>query len=348
MKTPLYNCHLERKGQLVDFSGWQLPLKYQTSIKEEHLWVRSHAGLFDVSHMGFITISGSSSKELLNYLSCNDIANIVPGKAIYTPLANNDGYCIDDIIIYCIESDFFYIVANAANKQTVYTHLLQHNASYNCTINHHFETHGILAIQGSSTPEIISKLIPHSLTKPMLCEKNQWNKEIIYISSTGYTGEKGFEIIAPNNCLEHLYTSILDNPLVKPIGLGARDTLRLEKGYALYGHELSLSISPIESIASWAVKMAKPNFLGKEAMSHMTPRKAIAIKSYTKQIPRSGDKIYYKNHEIGIVTSGNFSFSLEVPIGLGLINQVHPNLKELIIRGPRHEIGAYITTIPFI
>lgn len=348
MQTSLYNYHLEQSGQLVDFSGWQLPLKYKTSIREEHLWVRKHTGLFDVSHMGYMTIKGPEARHALDYICCNSIAAQRINKATYSPLANEEGYCIDDVIIYCLDDMNFYLVANSANRGKVLNHIKKEATNFDCDIESHFTTHSILALQGPSSHNTLQSILENHLSSPMQCTTLFWQNNALYISTTGYTGEKGFEIILPNKVATSFYTTLLNHPEVKPIGLGARDTLRLEKGYALYGHELTESICPLESVAAWAVKMDKEKFIGKDAMASKKLRTPIALESLSRHIPRNNDRIYYKDKEVGYITSGNFSFSLDKPIALALVDSNVKNIEDFMIKGSRNTFEAKAVSLPFI
>lgn len=348
MQTPLYNDHLEQSGQMVDFSGWQLPLKYKTSIREEHLWVREHAGLFDVSHMGYMTINGPEARHALDYICCNSIAAQKVNKATYSPIANEEGFCIDDVIIYCLGDTSFYLVANSANRSKVLKHLEKEAESFDCQIEAHFATHSILALQGPSSSSALQTILDCSLDSPMQCTTLLWQNNPLYISTTGYTGEKGFEIILPNGVATSFYTSLLNHPEVKPIGLGARDTLRLEKGYALYGHELTESICPLESIAAWAVKMDKEKFIGKDAIANKALRTPIALESLSRHIPRTNDRLYYNDKEVGYITSGNYSFSLDKPIALALVDSNVKDIEDFTIKGSRHTFEAKAVSLPFV
>lgn len=326
MKTILYNEHCLLGARMIDFAGWMMPLQY-TSIIEEHLTVRSSVGLFDVSHMGFINIKGKDAEKFLDFIATNNILNKKNFTSIYSPICNSKGGCIDDIIIFKEDSENFFLITNASNRDNDLNHLIQYAPNYDVIIEENFSEIGILALQGPLSFDLLKEFLDIDYIAPFHFIKTSYLDHSIYISHTGYTGEKGVEIIAPNTIIGNIWNNLLligKKYSIKPIGLGARDTLRLEMGYALYSHELTEDITPIESVSKWAVKLSKDNFLGKEAIEAKMRSPilyAYGITMIDNSIPRSGNNVSYEGISIGKVTSGSYSPSLQRPIALILINK---------------------------
>lgn len=348
MKTVLYDEHIEQGAKIVDFAGWQMPIQYE-SILAEHFAVRNSAGLFDVSHMGIIHIKGQDAEKFLNFISANKILDKHDNSATYTVLCNEQGGSVDDTLIYKFNNTHYFIVANASNRAKDLNHLKTYAANYKITIEDHYESHGILALQGPTSGEILKQLLPDVHLKPMHLQSTFFEKTSLIVSRTGYTGELGFELFAPNDLISRLWNRMLILGAI-PCGLGARDTLRLEKGFALYGHELSEEISPLESVASWVVKMEDHEFLGKRALEKQVSsghRHAHGIILQEKAIPRENFSVLKDGKLIGKTTSGNFSPSLALPIALFLSTEpviLHDEL-EVIIREKAYK--AKVSSLPF-
>jgi aminomethyltransferase len=331
---------------MVDFSGWQMPIQY-TGIRQEHLAVRSGAGIFDVSHMGRVKVEGKDAESFLDYLSTNKIAGKADLTATYTVWCYEDGTCVDDVIIYRLSAEKFYVILNASNREKDLDHLKKHTESFEVTITPLF-SEGIIAIQG---PKVLTYLEPllGSLAdiKPMRFKMLN-EKEESFIAATGYTGEKGFEIAGPSPFITFLWDQLVETGVV-PIGLGARDTLRLEKGYALYGHELSDKILATESISNWTVKIDKTKFLGKEALQSKTEKKRFtkAVELIDKGIAREGNAVFYKEKEIGQISSGTFSPSLDKAIALALVNEDLKIDEVIEIQVRANKLKAKVVALPF-
>lgn len=323
MKTALYDRHVAEGAKIINFSGWEMPLQYEGVI-QEHKTVRQNVGIFDVSHMGRVLITGTDAEHLLDYMSTNTIAGKEIGTATYTVWCSENGYCVDDLIIYKQNEDSFFAVFNSGNRQKDLAHLKYHAQGYDVAIADRFNEDGILAIQGPRAITCVCRLFPETtVLKPMRLLSTSYEEQPITISRTGYTGADGVEIYAPNPAIVDLWDRLLKeghSEGIKPIGLGARDTLRLEMGYALYGHELSESIAPTESVASWTVKWNKPDFLGKKALQSLqgslSKRMEYGILLKDKGIAREGYAVYDQNSQIGVVTSGTLSPSLGQAIAL--------------------------------
>lgn len=348
MKTYLYEEELLRNCKFVSFSGFDLPL-YYTSILEEYKTVREKSGLFDISHMGVIEIEGEGTIPFLNFLSFRKLSDKPFGKAVYTGFCNELGNTIDDLLIYLIGKARAYLVVNASNRKAVLNHLLSIAPRYTVKIIPRYETHGILSIQGPLSTKVLS----HHFSRIERLKKNDFIYENnVFISYTGYTGEVGYELILKNEDLIPTWNALLSDKeeLLKPCGLGARDLLRLEMGYALYGHELSLTISPIESVAKWAVDLDH-EFLGKKAIDKLLQEKknrhAVALIGSEAIPAREGYSVYHEKTLIGKVTSGTFSPYLKQPIALALLDkQFEENaLLEIEIRNKLYPFKT--TKLPF-
>lgn len=351
MITALYDKHVALGAKLTSFSGWEMPLHYPQGILHEHHIVRTAAGLFDVSHMGRISITGPDAEEFLEHLTTNRILGKAPLSTTYTVLTNASGGAIDDSIVYKIEDDRFFIVANANNREMDYAHLQKESRLYEVILLRCYQNEGILALQGPLAKECAMRLFPEiAALKPHRFLLTSWKGEPLIISETGYTGAGGCEFFAPFSILAPLWDELL-HAGAEPVGLGARDLLRLEMGYALYGHELSESIAPTESVAAWTVKWDK-EFLGKDKLLELEnsgkKRHAYGAILKDKGIAREGFYVFKGEQQIGKVTSGSYSPSLEKSIALILVSQfLNPGeLIEIQIRDKR--VPAEIAHLPFL
>ena len=277
MKTALYDHHRVLNAKLIDFAGWEMPLQYK-GIIHEHQTVRSHVGIFDVSHMGRILVEGLMAEALLDHLSTNQIVGKKDGSVTYTVWCREDGMSVDDLLVYRISETQFFVIVNASNREKDLEHLLHYSAGQDVIINDRFHEEGILAVQGPDAMVLVSQLFPEAeKLKPMSFYTDNYDGDPVIISRTGYTGAGGVEICASNQTIVLLWQAFLTEGKqygIEPIGLGARDTLRVEMGYALYGHELSDKIAPSESVSAWTIKWDKHDFIGKAAMKKLEASKA--------------------------------------------------------------------------
>jgi len=348
-RTPLFEEHKKLKARIVPFAGYEMPVQYAGLI-QEHLCVRQAAGLFDVSHMGVIRVVGKQTRKFLNYALTRDFSNIQNGQALYSLLCREHGGTVDDLIVYCDSSDehneSYFIVLNASNKDKDLQYLQEINQSQNfqCEFQILFDSYSLLALQGPKSQEILKKLdCGFDITQSFLFSKTQIGKlkADVHIASTGYTGEKGCEIFVPNSHAVQVWNEILDAGKdfgIQAIGLGARDTLRTEMGYSLYGHELSENINPIEAGLKWAVGLKKSgDFIGKKALlkaSENPSKKLICLKVNSKQAPRPEMNIYDSHQELcGHITSGTFAPSLGYSIGMALVSTTSQAPYSVDIRG---------------
>jgi aminomethyltransferase len=328
MKTPLYDKHCALGAKMVGFNGWEMPLQYK-GIVHEHNVVRNAVGLFDVSHMGRVLISGLEAERFLEILSTNQIAGRPDFSATYTVWCTLMGGSVDDGLVYRINRNQFFVVVNAGNRVSDLVHFQMAAEQFNVTIESHYDLDGILALQGPKAGGVLNKVfegIPPIAKKHFI--ETSYKGHSVAVARTGYTGEDGYEIMGPQSAIVALWDALLEAGKpegIEPVGLGARDTLRLEMGYALYGHELNPSIAPIESVAAWTVKWDKPLFIGKQELEKLnhSPKKrwAYGVILADRAVPREGCKVLVGGQEAGIVTSGGFAPSLNASVALILVHQ---------------------------
>lgn len=319
-KTSLYNEHIKLNAKIVDFAGYKMPVNYSKGIQFEYDSVRNKVGMFDVSHMGQIVVSGPESKSFLQYLMVNNIAKLDVGDAQYTAICNNDGGIKDDVIVYCCNSKYILIV-NASNCEKVFNWMKLNNDK-NCTITNDSDAYSLIAVQGPKSRKVLNEIFNENIMlkfyRHMIIKMNN-NK--IFLSRTGYTGELGYEILIDNNIAKDIWKklTILN---VTPCGLAVRDILRLEMRYCLYGNDINESKTPIESGLNWIVDF-KNFFIGNNMLldqkNNGIKKKLISFKMVDKCIPRKGYDIFSNKDKIGYVTSGTFSLGLKVGIGMGYV-----------------------------
>jgi aminomethyltransferase len=353
-RTPLYNKHLELKATMVDFANYKMPMQY-SSIFEETKAVRDSVGIFDTSHMGEIEISGNDSTEFINNLVTLDISKIETYQAKYTTILYQDGGIIDDLIIYKLP-DKYLLVVNASNQEKDFEWIIEHKRG-NVEIQNKGKEYFQIAVQGPNSLKIIKKLTkedPSTLRFYHSREENISSIKVL-LSRTGYTGEDGFEIYGKPRNAEEIWEKIMkmgEKENICPCGLGARDLLRLEMGYRLYGNDITKETTPLEANLSWIVSMDKKNFIGKDALLKQQKegisKKLVGISVPGKRIPRTGNKILTKGEEVGTITSGNYSPNINSSIALGYVKKPHDKEDtkvEIAIRNTL--IEGKITRLPF-
>ncbi|EQB65507.1 MAG: hypothetical protein AMDU3_IPLC00002G0144 [Thermoplasmatales archaeon I-plasma] len=329
MRTPLYNEILNLNAKMVDFHGWDMPIQF-SGIIEEHRHVRSKVGLFDVSHMGDITIEGRDATGFMTYLFPTDISKEPIGKAIYSAYLDQEANMIDDTIIYKEDEKKYLVVPNAATTEKIHNWIIANRKSYDVKISNLSDRMSCLALQGPMAPEVMKDIFPEAnklehFTFMSASEKypEKGLETATVIGRTGYTGEDGFEFVVPNKYAVPLWREILKNPNVKPIGLGARDTLRMEKGFLLSGQDFDQNRNPIEAGVSWIIGwdhefIGKKKLLEKKGNIKERFRGVIAM---DRIVPRSGSVLKKGDEVIGSLTSGSFSPTLSKGIGLGYVKQ---------------------------
>ncbi|MCX7698952.1 MAG: glycine cleavage system aminomethyltransferase GcvT, partial [Candidatus Goldbacteria bacterium] len=352
-KTYLNDIHKKYGGKLVDFHGWELPVQFEGIIKE-HLAVRNSAGIFDVSHMGQIFVEGKDARCFLDYINSNNVFKLKKGEGIYSHLPNENGGVVDDVINFCLDEERFLVIVNATTIQKDYEWFLKNAKNYNVKIYNKSNEYSMIALQGPNTPKIIQKLVPEILKYPRfgIIEKNIHSKDC-FISRTGYTGEDGFEITAPNEIITYIWEELMKLGKeydIKPCGLGARDSLRLESGYLLYGADIDDEHSSFEAGYGWVVKLNKGNFLGKEALEKQKKegikRKLTGI-SIENGILRPGYKVFKNDKFLGTLTSATYSPSLKKSIGMGYMPPDLQINQEVEVEIRDKKIKAQIVEIPF-
>lgn len=351
MKTILNGWHRAMGAKMVDFAGWEMPISYVGNISE-HQTVRQRAGVFDVSHMGRITFHGPDAEKYLDFLSTNHIAGRPDKSATYTVWCLPSGGCVDDVIVYKENPQSFFAIVNASNREKDLKHVQDHLGQYRVTIGDCFSTEGILSIQGPEAAEVIFRIFPEaSFIKPMHFQHFPYHEQEVILSRTGYTGSGGFEIYAPHAALVDLWDRFNDLG-IQPIGLAARDTLRLEMGYALYGHEINEQIAPTESVSAWTVKLDKENFLGKSALTELDhsekKRSEYGIILQDPGIAREGYEVYLGEKMIGQVTSGTLSPTLQKSIAIIISDSPLHVGDEVQVQIRQHRAKAKVVKLPFL
>lgn len=355
LKTTLYDTHVKYGGKIVPFAGYLLPVQYGTGVIAEHMAVRKQCGLFDVSHMGEILCTGPDALKNLNHLLTNDFTTMYDGQARYSPMCNETGGVVDDLIVYKVKEDHYFIVVNASNKDKDYAWMKKHEFG-DVEFKDISSTVGQLALQGPLAGEVLRKL-----TKEEYIPKKYYSAVFegvvagitCVVSKTGYTGEDGFELYMDAEKAPELWEALIEAGKEEgliPCGLGARDTLRLEAGMPLYGHEMSDDISPLETGLSFAIKMAKEEFIGKEGLESRGPltRKRVGLKVTGRGIIREQANVYLGEQEIGITTSGTHAPYLGYPIAMAFLDIEHVEIGtavEVDVRGRR--VAAEIIPLPF-
>jgi aminomethyltransferase len=334
-RTPLFETHQRVGARLIDFGGWEMPVQY-TSIVDEHHAVRKAAGIFDISHMGEFFITGTAAEEFLNWALTNDVRKLSPGLGQYSLMCNEKGGVVDDLYVYCLGLGNYLLIVNASRIEADFEWLLGlHEKFPKCSaafIENKSDSYGAIALQGPASPQIADAALPADAPVTTLT-KNQvrmitFRGELIYVARTGYTGEDGFEVIAPAPLIARVWDSCMEVGKasgLKPAGLGARDTLRTEACYPLYGHELNETTTPIEAGLGFFVSADKGDFVGSRAILEQKksgpPRKLIAFKMTGKSAPPRPDYgIYSQSGEfLGNAVSGTQSPTLCAGIGLGYV-----------------------------
>jgi aminomethyltransferase len=355
-RTPLYDAHRRLGGRMVEFAGWEMPV-YYTGILEEHRAVREHAGLFDVSHMGEIELRGARALAACQKLVTNDAAALRPGNAQYTVMCLPSGGIVDDVIYYCLAPDQFLFCVNASNEDKDHRWMTQHAAGAE-VINRSAEF-AQLALQGPKAPIILQPLTTIDLAT--LESFNAIEGEIAgaraLVSRTGYTGEDGFEIYLAPSAAERVWDRLLGTGAPQglvPVGLGARDTLRLEKGLMLYGNDIDEETTPLEAGLGWVVKLGKGDFIGREPLLRqkaegLRRRLVGLLMADTAAPPRHGYRIVHESRPVGVVTSGTKSPTLGRGIALGFVERSVSEVGTRVaieVRSRQHP--AEIVALPFV
>jgi aminomethyltransferase len=356
-KTKFFNVHEKLRAKIVEFAGYLMPIQY-TSIIAEHKTVRNSVGVFDVSHMGEIFISGKNALDFVQYITINDSSKLIPGRVQYSAMCYNDGGIVDDLLVYKISTTEFMLVVNASNISKDFEWMLKNN-TFGVEIKNLSDEYSLLAVQGPKSKEVIQKLCENTLDidyyhfiKTKICGYN------MIVSRTGYTGELGYELYfkGDEEIAEDVWNKIFEAGKefdIQPVGLGARDTLRLEMGFCLYGNDIDQNTNPLEAGLGWITKLNKDNFVGKNALLKVKKdglkRKLVALLSDEKCFPRHGYDLTVSGNKVGVITSGTVSPVLDKAIALGYVDSKFTQDGSIInfsIRGK--EIPAKIVKLPFV
>ena len=355
-RTALSQVHIDLGAKMVPFAGYSMPVQYE-GVNSEHHTVRSGVGVFDVSHMGEFILKGPKAIELIQKVSSNDASKLFPGRAQYSCLPNHDGGIIDDLLIYMIAENEYLLVVNASNIEKDWNWISSHN-SFGVEMNNVSDDWSLLAVQGPDANKVLQQLTDVDLNE---IKYYHFSKGVfagvddVILSATGYTGSGGFELYIPNAVAEKVWSKLLEVGAphgIKPIGLAARDTLRLEMGYCLYGNDITDSTSPIEAGLGWITKFSK-KFINSDYLllqkENGISRKLVGFELTQKGIPRNGYRINNSSGQlIGQVTSGTMGPSVKKAIGLGYVDVDYANEnQEIFLEIRNKQISARIVKFPF-
>ena len=356
-ETFLHDKHVALGAKMVDFAGWHMPVQY-TTIVEEHNTVRNAVGLFDVSHMGEVFVSGKDSLDFLQKIVPQDISKLPYEKAVYCQLPNKNGGLIDDLIIYKLGINYYMIICNASRIDEDVNWMSLNSRGYDVKIDNQSHNYSLLAVQGPKADELLRTMGLDTEQDSFTIKMSSILGHKMLVSRTGYTGEDGYELLVENNFAEELWDKILEygKPFgIKPIGLGARDTLRLEAALHLYGNDLDEETTPVEAGLSWSLpKDKKEDYNGKSVITNQLvnggKKKLIGIKMLDKNIARHGYDVYYNGEKVGIVTSGCISPVLGCNIALAYVKNISEICNgatvQVMIREKLHD--AEVVKKPFI
>ncbi|WP_462379279.1 glycine cleavage system aminomethyltransferase GcvT [Pseudomonas sp. Marseille-QA0892] len=360
-QTPLHDLHLELGARMVPFAGYEMPVQYPLGVMKEHLHTREHAGLFDVSHMGQVLVRGTGAASALESLTPIDVIDLPVGMQRYAMFLDENGGILDDLMIANLGADTFFLVVNAACKTQDLAHIQKHLGGH-CEVTSLFSARALLALQGPKAVDVLMRLAPEvrSMTFMSIATVRLLGVDC-YVSRSGYTGEDGYEISVPTKHAEMLARSLLAESEVQPIGLGARDSLRLEAGLCLYGHDMSAATTPVEAALTWAISKARRSdgeraggFPGAERIFTqqrtgvsrkrvgLLPQERIPVREGTQIVNGQGD-------EIGQICSGGFGPTLAAPVAMGYIDCEHAAIDTdvwAIVRGKR--VAMKVSKTPFV
>lgn len=350
-RTPLYDCHVAMNGKIVDFSGWEMPIHYGSQLNEHHQ-VRKDAGMFDVSHMTILDITGPDAKPFLQKLFSNDVARLTqPGKALYSCMLNEEAGVIDDLITYYMNDEYYRTVVNAATRDKDIAWIKKQSAKFSVTITERDDL-AMIAVQGPNARKLAAALLPESMQQAALVLKPFFAtaEGDYFVARTGYTGEDGFEIMLPAKEAANLWNA-LHQAGVAPIGLGARDTLRLEAGMNLYGTDMDENISPLECGLGWTIawEPSDRQFIGREALEakkQYNQTQFVGLVLDSRGVIRNHQKVFINDSEVGEVTSGTFSPTLGKAVAMARIKKSDATHCEIEIRGK--QIPAKIVKPVFV
>jgi len=357
-RTPLYDCHVEAGGRIVPFAGFQLPVQYR-GLMDEHRAVRTAVGLFDVSHMGEIEVRGLQALPFLQFVTCNDVSKLAPGRAHYNGLMTPRGTFVDDLLVHKLADDAYFLVVNAANKNKDYAYLCAQAAAFDkVEVVDRSAAFAQIALQGPRAAEVLqplSELDLSTLKYYRFAPEVKVAGATALLARTGYTGEDGFEVYVAPDAAPALWRTLLAAGAeagIAPCGLGARDTLRFEASMALYGNDIDDTTTPLEARLDWIVKLDKGAFLGREALARQqqegVKRLLVGFEMVGRGIARHGYPIWIGDRPVGTVTSGTHSPTLGKALGMGYVpaEAALPG-SELLIEIRDNKVGAVVVETPF-
>lgn len=354
-KTPLYDTHVALGGKMVSFGGYCMPVQYPAGVIKEHMAVRENAGIFDVSHMGEVLFEGPDALKNLNYILTNDFTKMSEGRVRYSVMCNEEGGCIDDLVVYKFNDQKYMVVVNAANQDKDASWMEAH-VTGDCKFTNISETIGQIALQGPKSKDVLAKIADE---EGFPAKYYTFNPDLsvagvsCIVSQTGYTGEFGYELYMDSDKVVTVWNALLEAGKefgLLPCGLGARDTLRLEAAMPLYGHEMNDSIDPLETGLAFGVKMQKEDFIGKKAIEAKgeSPRTRVGMKVTGRGIVREGEDVFIGDEKIGVTTSGTHCPYLGYAIAMAMVAREHSEIGtqvEVDVRGRR--VAAEIVELPF-
>lgn len=364
-KTPLYEEHLGLGAKMVEFAGWLMPVQYQGKILDEHRQVRTKSGLFDICHMGEILIWGKNAFDFLQLLITNDLGQLEKGRVLYTLICKEDGGILDDVLVYRLGYDFYMLVVNASNREKIASWINRHFFAYQVVgdpviqVQDFSDSIGLVALQGPLSQKILQKVLESENLDELKyyhCKPAVLGDMPVLVSRTGYTGEDGFEIFALISDIKNIWNHLLlagKADGLEPVGLGARDVLRLEAGYTLYGNEISEFVTPLEAGLERWVKFDKGEFFGRAALVEQKKqglaRKLVGLEILSNRMARPGHLVIKQGKEIGWITSGAFCPTINRNIALAYVEIPFAKMGELVeLDLGRKTILAKIIVKPFI
>lgn len=348
-RSPLHDRHVSLGATMGDFGGWLMPIEYSGTLGE-HEAVRQRVGIFDVSHMGKVRVHGAGAIDFLNSMLTNDLNRVGAGQAQYSLLCDESGGVIDDLIVYRWADDELFIVPNAGNAAEVVS-VLRTAAPDGIAIDDHHLDHGIIAVQGPQSGELVEAIGLPARHEYMSMVSAEYAGQPVVVARTGYTGEHGYELVLPVSILGQVWDALIASG-AQPAGLGARDTLRLEMGYPLHGHELSREISPVQARLGWAVGWDKPSFAGRDSLvaeREAGPQRVLrGLLAEGRGIPRADLVVMQGDQRVGITTSGTFSPTLRQGVALALLDPSVSEGDHLVVDVRGRPLDVVVVRPPFV
>ena len=356
--TPLLDLHKELGAKLVPFVGWNMPIQF-AGVLSEHICVRERVGLFDVSHMGEIEVKGKDAKKFLQFLLSNNVEKMFDGSILYSLMCYETGGVVDDLLAYRFSENHYFLCVNASNSDKDYDWIARHASSFNVNIKNTSSETSQLALQGPDAKNVLQSLCDISLDDLSYYNfrKGMVNNVESLISRTGYTGEDGFELYLSPEKVSEVFRSLMEQGRsygVQPIGLGARDTLRIEMGYPLYGNEIDNNPTPLDAGLGWVIKFDKGEFLGRGSLLKQKEqgsprRKLVGLKLLTRGVPRAHYQVFKNGESVGEVTSGTFSPTLNTGVGLCYVSSEYSDVgNHLDVKIRDQLVATEVIQLPFV